>query len=86
MPVYLVLNTKHHDAIHHINTVCQRTLCRLGSSADHCKKNENQKLGQKSTSDIHHVNGSVGKTKRMSIKNNRGDNGDGTKNDTKQNK
>jgi hypothetical protein len=50
------------------------------------KKNENQKLGQKSTSDIHHVNGSVGKTKRMSIKNNRGDSGDGTKNDAKQNK
>jgi len=45
------------------------------------KKAENQRIGQSSTKDIHHINGTVGKTKKMSIKNNRGDSGDGTKND-----
>jgi len=45
------------------------------------KKAENQRIGQSSTTDIHHVNGSVGKTIKMSIKDNRGDRGDGTKND-----
>ena len=35
------------------------------------KKAENQKLGQCSTSDIHHVNGVVGNTKRVSIAKNR---------------
>jgi len=35
------------------------------------KKAENQRLGQKSTSDIHHVNGKVGNTKRVSIASNR---------------
>jgi len=45
------------------------------------KKAENQRIGQQSNSDLHHVDGEVGKTKRMSIKNNRGDSGDGTKND-----
>lgn len=45
------------------------------------KKAENQRIGQRSDSDLHHVNGKVGKTERMSIKNNRGDSGDGTKND-----
>jgi len=45
------------------------------------KKAENQKIGQNSTTDIHHVDGKVGVTKRMSIANNRGDFGDGTKND-----
>ena len=35
------------------------------------KKAENQRIGQNSTSDIHHVNGKVGNTKRVSISNNR---------------
>ena len=35
------------------------------------KKAENQRLGQRSTSDIHHVNGKVGNTKRVSIASNR---------------
>ena len=35
------------------------------------KKKENQKLGQRSDSDIHHVNGKVGSTKRVSISENR---------------
>jgi hypothetical protein len=35
------------------------------------KKAENQRIGQKSTSDIHHVNGKVGNTKRVSIASNR---------------
>lgn len=45
------------------------------------KKAENQRIGQRSDSDLHHVNGKVGEVKRMSIKNNRGDSGYGTKND-----
>ena len=40
-----------------------------------------QRIGQSSTRDIHHINGACGKTKKTSIKNNRGDSGDGTKND-----
>ena len=35
------------------------------------KKKENQKLVQRSTSDIHHVNGQVGNTKRVPISENR---------------
>lgn len=35
------------------------------------KKAENQRIGQRSTSDIHHVNGKVGNTKRVSIASNR---------------
>jgi len=35
------------------------------------KKNNNQKAGQRSTSDIHHVNGSLTNTKRVSIAKNR---------------
>lgn len=42
------------------------------------KKAENQRIGQRSDSDLHHVDGKVGEVKRMSIKNNRGDSGDGT--------
>tara|TARA_R110001583_G_scaffold65481_2_gene189223 strand:- start:793 stop:1047 length:255 start_codon:yes stop_codon:yes gene_type:complete len=45
------------------------------------KKAENQRIGQRSDSDLHHVDGKVGEVERMSIKNNRGDSGDGTKND-----
>jgi len=43
------------------------------------KKAQNQRLGQKSDSDIHHR--SDGSTVRVSIKNNRGNFGDGTKNE-----
>ena len=35
------------------------------------KKAENQRIGQNSTSDIHHIDGKVGNTKRVSIANNR---------------
>ena len=35
------------------------------------KKRDNQRLGQRSTSDIHHINGSLTNTKRVSIANNR---------------
>tara|TARA_R110002012_G_scaffold4314_1_gene19908 strand:+ start:687 stop:899 length:213 start_codon:yes stop_codon:yes gene_type:complete len=43
------------------------------------KKAENQRIGQRSDSDIHH--GSDGSTKRVSIKSNRGNFGNGTKNE-----
>ena len=43
------------------------------------RKAENQRIGQRSDSDIHH--GSNGSTKRVSIKNNRGNFGRGTKNE-----
>ena len=42
------------------------------------KKAQNQRLGQRSDSDLHHTGSSV---KRVSIKNNRGNFGDGTKNE-----
>ena len=35
------------------------------------KKAENQRIGQKSDSDIHHVNGELGNTKRVSASSNR---------------
>jgi len=43
------------------------------------KKAENQREGQRSDSDIHHK--SDGSIERVSIKNNRGNFGDGTKNE-----
>jgi hypothetical protein len=43
------------------------------------KKAQNQRIGQRSDSDIHHR--SDGSTQRVSIKNNRGFYGDGTKNE-----
>ena len=42
------------------------------------KKAENQRLGQRSDSDLHHTGSAV---KRVSIKNNRGNFGNGTKNE-----
>ena len=42
------------------------------------KKAENQRLGQRSDSDLHHTGSAV---KRVSIKNNRGNYGNGTKNE-----
>ena len=43
------------------------------------KKAQNQRIGQNSSSDLHHM--SSGKVKRVSIKNNRGNFGRGTKNE-----
>lgn len=43
------------------------------------RKAQNQRIGQSSTSDIHHK--PDGSTKRVSIKNNRGNFGKGTKNE-----
>jgi hypothetical protein len=42
------------------------------------KKAQNQKIGQRSDSDLHHTGSGV---KRVSIKNNRGNFGQGTKNE-----
>ena len=42
------------------------------------KKAQNQRIGQRSDSDLHHTGSSV---KRVSIKNNRGNYGRGTKNE-----
>ena len=43
------------------------------------KKAQNQRIGQKSDSDLHHTKS--GAVKRISIKNNRGNYGQGTKNE-----
>jgi len=48
------------------------------TSARKAKKAENQRLGQRSDSDLHHTSSGV---KRVSIKNNRGNFGRGTKNE-----
>ena len=47
------------------------------TAARKAKKAENQRLGQKPDSDLHHTKS--GKVKRVSIKNNRGNFGRGTK-------
>jgi len=44
-------------------------------------KAQAQRIGQRSDSDIHHTTGKAGPTKRVSIKNNRGNYGRGTKNE-----
>ena len=57
----------------------RRDLAMAKTPARKDKKAENQRLGQRSDSDIHHMpNGNV---KRVSIKNNRGNFGRGTKNE-----
>ena len=43
-------------------------------------KAQAQRIGQRSDSDIHHTTGKEGPVKRISIKNNRGNYGRGTKN------
>ena len=48
------------------------------SPARKAKKAENQRIGQRSDSDLHHSGSAV---KRVSIKNNRGNYGRGTKNE-----
>jgi hypothetical protein len=49
------------------------------TSARKAKKAENQRIGQRSNSDLHHTKS--GAVKRVSIKNNRGNFGNGTKNE-----
>ena len=48
------------------------------SPARQAKKAQNQRIGQRSDSDLHHTGSAV---KRASIKNNRGNYGHGTKNE-----
>ena len=55
-----------------------RDVAMAKSPARRAKKAENQRIGQRSVSDLHHT-GSV--VKRVSIKNNRGNYGRGTKNE-----
>ena len=55
-----------------------RDLAYAKSPARKRKKAENQRLGQRSDSDLHHTGSAV---KRVSIKNNRGNFGKGTKNE-----
>ena len=47
------------------------------------KKAENQRIGQNSTSDIHHIDGKVGNTRRVSIKKNRDTFGSGDRQKTR---
>ena len=56
-----------------------RDLAFAKSPARRAKKAENQRIGQKSDSDLHHVGS--GAPIRVSIKNNRGNYGRGTKNE-----
>ena len=53
-----------------------RDLAYAKSPARKAKKAENQRIGQRSDSDLHHTGSGV---KRVSIKNNRGNFGKGTK-------
>ena len=55
-----------------------RDLAAAKSPARKAKKAENQRIGQRSDSDLHHTGSGV---KRVSIKNNRGNFGNGTKNE-----
>ena len=55
-----------------------RDLAYAKSPARKAKKAENQRLGQRSDSDLHHTGSGI---KRVSIKNNRGNFGKGTKNE-----
>jgi len=55
-----------------------RDLAAAKTPARKAKKAENQRLGQRSDSDLHHTGSTV---KRVSIKNNRGNFGRGTKNE-----
>ena len=55
-----------------------RDLAMAKTPARRLKKAQNQRLGQRSDSDLHHTGSSI---KRVSIKNNRGYYGRGTKNE-----
>tara|TARA_R100000742_G_C4230398_1_gene52104 strand:+ start:119 stop:355 length:237 start_codon:yes stop_codon:yes gene_type:complete len=56
-----------------------RDLAYAKSPARRRKKAQNQRIGQRSDSDLHHTKS--GAVKRVSIKNNRGNFGKGTKNE-----
>ena len=55
-----------------------RDLVAAKTPARRLKKAQNQKIGQKSNSDLHHTSSGI---KRVSIKDNRGNFGKGTKNE-----
>ena len=55
-----------------------RDLAMAKTPARKLKKAQNQKIGQNGTTDLHHTGSSI---KRVSIKNNRGNYGRGTKNE-----
>jgi len=55
-----------------------RDLAMAKTPARRLKKAQNQRLGQRGDSDLHHTGSGV---KRVSIKNNRGNFGNGTKNE-----
>ena len=55
-----------------------RDLAMAKTPARKRKKAQNQRIGQRSDSDLHHTSSGV---KRVSIKNNRGNFGNGTKNE-----
>ena len=55
-----------------------RDLAMAKTPARRLKKAQNQRIGQRSDSDLHHTGSSI---KRVSIKNNRGNFGNGTKNE-----
>jgi hypothetical protein len=57
----------------------RRDTLKAKSPARKAKKAENQRIGQRSDSDLHHTKS--GPVKRVSIKNNRGNFGKGTKNE-----
>ena len=57
----------------------RRDIEKAKSPARKAKKAENQRIGQRSDSDLHHTKS--GPVKRVSIKNNRGNFGRGTKNE-----
>ena len=56
----------------------ERDLAFAKTPARRLKKAQNQKIGQRCDSDLHHTGSGI---KRVSIKNNRGNFGDGTKNE-----
>ena len=56
----------------------ERDVAMAKTPARRLKKAQNQKIGQRSESDLHHTGYGI---KRVSIKNNRGNFGNGTKNE-----
>lgn len=57
----------------------RRDISAAKSTKRKARKAENQRLGQRSDSDLHHTKN--GELKRVSIKNNRGNFGNGTRNE-----
>ena len=56
-----------------------RDIAAAKTPARRAKKAENQRIGQKANSDLHHAKN--GEVKRVSIRNNRGNFGKGTRNE-----